>query len=74
MIIGTVLVALLFGGLTVGVVALVRAGVAREESDRSLLADPPTRAAAITRRAVGLYVRTPELSAQPEFRAIGGSP
>jgi hypothetical protein len=58
MIIIAILVAALLGSLTAGVVALVRAGVAHEESDRSLLRDPPTRAAAVTRRLVGLYVRT----------------
>jgi hypothetical protein len=73
MIIITILVAALFGCLTAGVVALVRAGVAREESDRSLLRDPPTRAAAITRRLVGLYVRTPEPAAQSQLRSVGGS-
>jgi hypothetical protein len=44
----------------VGVIALLRAGIAREESDRSLLGDPATLATAATRRVVGLYVRTPE--------------
>ena len=73
MIIMTILVAALFGILTAGVVALVRAGIAREESDRSLLCDPPTRAAAVARRVVGLYVRTPELATQSDLLRAGGS-
>jgi hypothetical protein len=46
--------------LAVVVIALLRAGIAREESDRSLLVGPRTRAASVTRRMVGLYVRTPD--------------
>jgi hypothetical protein len=46
-------------GLIAGLVALVRVGIAREEHDRSLLDQPPTLAVALTRRIVGLYVRTP---------------
>jgi hypothetical protein len=49
-------------GLIAGLVALVQAGIAREEHDRSLLGEPSTLAAAITRRIVGLYVRTPRRS------------
>jgi hypothetical protein len=47
-------------GLAVGVIAVLQAGIAREEADRSLLADPATCAASVTRRLVGLYVRTPD--------------
>jgi hypothetical protein len=47
-------------GVIAGVIALLRTGIAREESDHSLLSDPTTRAATATRRVVGLYVRTPE--------------
>ena len=42
-------------------IGLFRAGIAREEADRSLLGEPVTRASAITRRVVGLYVRTPRV-------------
>ncbi|MGH3217291.1 MAG: hypothetical protein ACRDPY_00935 [Streptosporangiaceae bacterium] len=46
-------------GIMIGFIAFLRAGIAREESDRSLLVDPTTSASAATRRIVGLYVRTP---------------
>jgi hypothetical protein len=47
-------------GVIAGVILLLRAGITREESDRSLLDEPATRAARATRRVVGLYVRTPQ--------------
>lgn len=40
--------------LMLAMIALLRAGIAREESDSSLLHRPPTRAAALTRRIVGM--------------------
>ena len=46
-------------GLIAAVVVLLRAGIAREERDRSLLDRPTTRASGVTRRMVGLYVRAP---------------
>jgi hypothetical protein len=49
-----------------GGIALLRAGIAREESDHSLLSDPTTRAATATRRVVGLYVRTPERATEAD--------
>jgi hypothetical protein len=52
-------------GLAVGVIAVLQAGIAREEADRSLLADPATCAASVTRRLVGLYVRTPDRATGP---------
>jgi hypothetical protein len=51
-------------GVIAGVIALLRAGIAREESDHSLLDDPATRTTAATRRVVGLYLRTPERTAE----------
>jgi len=45
--------------LIAGAVAVLRAGIVREESDRSLLGAPATRTASVTRRVVGLYVRAP---------------
>ena len=42
-----------------GAVVFLRVGIGREESDHSLLGAPATRAATLTRRIVGLYVRTP---------------
>lgn len=50
-------------GVIAGVMVLVRAGISREESDRSLIDEPPTIAAKATRRLVGLYVRTPHNAA-----------
>ncbi len=47
-------------GLAIAVIAVLQAGISREEADHSLLADPATRAASVTRRMVGLYVRTPD--------------
>jgi hypothetical protein len=47
-------------GLAFAVIAMLQAGIAREEADRSLLADPATASAKVTRCLVGLYVRTPE--------------
>jgi len=41
------------------VLAMLRAGIAREESDNSLSGAPATLASALTRRTVGLYVRMP---------------
>jgi uncharacterized protein YneF (UPF0154 family) len=57
--IAIVVVALIVGAI-VGAIALVRAGIAREESESSLRHEPPTRASAVTRRMVGHYVRTPK--------------
>jgi hypothetical protein len=46
-------------GIVVGGIVLLRAGIAREERDRSMLGVPATRASGVTRRMVGLYVRAP---------------
>lgn len=46
-------------GFIAAVIVVLRAGIAREERDRSLLDRPATRASGITRRMVGLYVRAP---------------
>ena len=53
-------------GLAFTVVVMLRAGIAREEADRSLLADPATASAKVTRCLVGLYVRTPERAIDAE--------
>jgi len=55
-ILGVVFIA----GVIAGIVAMVLLGIAHEEADRSLLDEPPTRAAAATRRMVGWYARVPE--------------
>jgi hypothetical protein len=59
MIIIAITVTAFLGGVIVGVVALLRAGISREESDHSLRGGPQTRTATATRRVIGLYVRTP---------------
>jgi hypothetical protein len=46
-------------GVIAGVMLLLRAGINREESDRSLLDEPATRAATATRRVLSLYIRAP---------------
>ena len=42
-----------------GAIGFLRAGIVREERDQSLLDLPATRASMITRRLVGLHVRSP---------------
>jgi hypothetical protein len=51
--------------LVIVAIVLLRVGIAREESDHSLLGGPRTRSALVTRRMVGLYVRTPDPTADP---------
>lgn len=58
----TILVAAFIAAVTACAVVVLRAGIAREESEMSLLGQPSTRMAAMTRRAVGLYVRKTELA------------
>ena len=53
-------------GVFAAVIVLLRAGIAREERDRSLLDRPATRAAGITRRMVGLYVRAPRYATKAD--------
>ncbi len=71
MIIIAVLAAMLAASV-MAAVAFVRAGIAREESDSSLLGEPRTRASAVTRRVLGLYVRSPEQATQADHRAADG--
>lgn len=60
MIFVVVAVVAFIAGSVAGAIALVRAGIAREESENSLRHGPPTRTSAATRRMVGLYVRMPK--------------
>lgn len=62
----TILAAALLASVLTGVLVLLRIGIAREESEECLLDEPPTRAAAVTRRIVGLYVRTPQCLTQAD--------
>jgi hypothetical protein len=50
-----ILVAAISAIAIASVLTLLRAGIAREDSDQSLRRAPATRAAAMTRRMVGLY-------------------
>lgn len=59
MITVTIVAVAFIAGVVAGVIALLRAGIAREESDNSLRGEPATRASAVTRRMVSLYVRMP---------------
>jgi hypothetical protein len=47
-------------GALVSVIVLLRIGISREETDKSLTAVPSTRSAVAARRLVGLYVRSPQ--------------
>ena len=62
MILATVVLA----GVLIAIVALLRAGIAREDSEYSLRGEPPTLAAALTRRIVGLYASMPKDAAQAD--------
>jgi hypothetical protein len=72
MITFAILAVALVTSVIAGAIALLRAGIGREESERSFLAEPPTLAAAVTRRVVGLYVRTPQRLAPDEQAADPG--
>jgi hypothetical protein len=69
MITFAILVTALVASVIAGVIALLRVGIGREESDQSFLGEPPTRAAAVTRCVVGLYVRTPQRLAHDDQSA-----
>jgi hypothetical protein len=66
-------------GAIAGAIGFLRAGIVREERDQSLLNLPTTRASVITRRLVGLHVRSPryvitadeETASRPEHRPAG---
>ena len=54
-------------GVVVGVAALLRLGIAREESRRSLRGTPSAQSTVATRRVLGLYVRMPSESTQAGY-------
>lgn len=72
-----VLAVVFAAGALAGIVAMLRLGIAREESRRSFRSYPDTRSAAATRRVLGLYVGPGSVSApcSPDepVRASGGS-
>ena len=75
MITTVILIAGIPAVIAVGAIVLLRAGIAREDSDHSLKGMPATRASAMTRRMVGLYVRTPQRSADDDdIEDRAGSP
>jgi len=74
MITTVILIAGIPAVIAVGAIVLLRAGIAREDSDHSLKGMPATRASAMTRRMVGLYVRTPQRSAADDIADRAGSP
>ena len=61
-----ILAAVAVASVLTAVVVLLRAGIAREDSEYSLRGEPPTLAAALTRRIVGLYASRPEDAAQAD--------
>ena len=56
-------------GAVVGIAALLRLGIAREECRRSLRCGPGTRSVAATRRVLGLYASPPRSVSHPESAA-----
>jgi hypothetical protein len=60
-----ILACVVLASILIAFVALLRAGIAREDSDYTLRGEPPTLAAALTRRIVGLHVRMPQDTSQP---------
>jgi hypothetical protein len=69
MIVIAILCAAIVAAFLTGAVVFLRVGIGREESDHSLLGAPATRVATLTRRIVGLYVRTPRNVISADFRA-----
>ena len=61
-----IVAATLVGGVIAGVIVLLRVGIGRESYDESFLDEPQTRATAVTRRVIGLYVRTPQCRTQAD--------
>ncbi len=55
MITFAILAAVFIAGAIAGIVALLRLGITREESDGSLYGKPPTRSAAAVRRVLGWH-------------------
>jgi hypothetical protein len=61
-----ILAAVAVASVPIALVALLRAGIVREDSEHTLRGEPPTLAAALTRRIVGLYASKPEDPAQAD--------
>lgn len=54
-----ILVITFLSGAIVGIMMLLRLGIAQDEGSRSLTDPPPTRVAAATRRMLGLHYKDP---------------
>ncbi len=65
-----VLTAAFLAGATASAIVLLRMGIAREESDNSLLDEPATRTTRVTRRVVSLYVRAPRRATHADDVAL----
>lgn len=53
-LVAAVLMTAFLAGAIVAATVMLRAGITREESDKSLMGQPTTRASAVTRRIVDL--------------------
>jgi hypothetical protein len=73
MIVIVILAAALLTGI-VSVVALVRAGIAREERGRSLADRPASRTEDAGRRVVGWHGEPPRIRSRPTARPTAPSP
>lgn len=60
-----ILVAVFLAGASTATILLLRAGISREESDKTLFAAPRTRASAVTRRFVDLKTELPAAQSAP---------
>lgn len=67
MIVIAILAIAFAAGIVVGVAALLRLGIACEESRRSLRGTPSARSTVATRRVLGLYVRMPPESTRTGY-------
>ena len=63
------LAAAFISGAIASAIVLLRMGIAREESDKSLLDKPATRAARMTRCVFSVYVRAPRRTIEADDQA-----
>ncbi len=61
----TIIASMVLAILAAVVLAFLRASIRREVSASSLRGEPPTRAASVTRRVLGLYAQAPQRVAEP---------
>jgi hypothetical protein len=65
MILITILAVTFLAGVIAGIIALLCASIAREESRKSIQDEAPTRAARATRRVIGWHGTMPKLVVGP---------